>query len=59
MPYGSYERLRDIPAGLWFLGFVLVALNVWFDYYHPLGIFFDVVIVAAWSLGAFKPVVRK
>ena len=53
MRYGQYERLRDIPAGLWFVALILLALNFWFDYYHPLGILFDVLIIAAWLLGAY------
>jgi hypothetical protein len=27
---------------------VAILLNIWYDYYHPLGIFFDVVIAVAW-----------
>jgi len=27
---------------------VLILLNVWFDYYHPIGIIFDVIIGVIW-----------
>lgn len=26
---------------------VLVLLNIWYDYYHPMGIMFDVVLAVA------------
>jgi hypothetical protein len=37
---------------------VLLLLNVWYDYYHPLGIIFDVilaVVVLIWYLNRSAP----
>ena len=36
-------RSRRSP-GIWALLAVLLILNFWYDYDHPLGIFFDVII---------------
>jgi hypothetical protein len=36
----------------------LLALNVWYDYHHPLGIMFDVVLAVVlliWYLNKSKP----
>jgi hypothetical protein len=30
---------------IWVLGVVAVVLNGWFDYHHPLGLLFDILIV--------------
>jgi hypothetical protein len=46
MPHDFFERVRKHPAVLWVF-IPLVALNIWFDYYHPFGIVLDVVIVLA------------
>lgn len=46
------------PAS-WVMVSALLALNVWYDYHHPLGIVFDVVLAVAlliWYLGKSKPV---
>jgi hypothetical protein len=32
----------------WIIVVVAVVLNGWFDYYHPLGILFDIIIVIIW-----------
>jgi len=37
------SRPERSPA-FWVIVGVLVLLNIWFDYYHPLGIVFDVVL---------------
>jgi hypothetical protein len=29
---------------MWVVVVVVVILNLWYDYYHPLGIIFDVII---------------
>ncbi len=39
-----FDRLRRSPA-LWLIVAVVILLNLWYDYCHPLGIFFDIVIV--------------
>jgi hypothetical protein len=44
MPESLGDRLRKHPAALWVLAPV-VALNIWFDYYHPGGILIDIIIV--------------
>jgi hypothetical protein len=36
-----FERNR----GFWWIVAVLVGLNLWFDYYHPLGFLFDIIIL--------------
>jgi len=38
---------RKIPAYGWVLLALIVGLNLWYDYYHPLGWLFDVVIIIA------------
>ncbi len=44
MPESFFDRLREHPSVLWVL-VPLVALNVWFDYYHPSAILLDIIIV--------------
>ncbi len=39
----SPNRFEASP-GFWVLIVAAVLLNVWYDYYHPLGIIFDVII---------------
>jgi hypothetical protein len=50
MPQDFFDRLREHPAVLWVF-IPLVALNIWFDYYHPRGIVLDVIIVVALFVG--------
>jgi hypothetical protein len=38
------DRLRQNPKMLWAL-IPAIALNIWFDYYHPHGILIDIIIV--------------
>jgi len=38
------------PWSFWVVVAVLVALNGWLDYYHPLGILFDIIIVIIWAV---------
>jgi hypothetical protein len=40
-PFDRYGRRSPV---LWVIVGVLILLNVWFDYYHPLGFIFDVVV---------------
>ena len=51
---GSRHRIsaarREHPWSFWSIVVVLVVLNGWFDYYHPLGFVFDVIIVSIWAL---------
>lgn len=50
--------VKRSPA-FWGMVGVLILLNVWYDYYHPLGIMFDVVlgvILLIRYLGKSKPV---
>jgi len=37
------ERNETSPV-LWVITATIILLNVWFDYYHPLGIIFDVIV---------------
>ena len=44
MPESFIDRLREHPSVLWVL-IPLIALNIWFDYYHPGAIVLDIVIL--------------
>ena len=35
----------------WVIVGVLILLNVWYDYHHPLGIMFDVVLAVGLVIG--------
>ena len=35
------------PWTFWTMVAILIGLNGWFDYYHPLGLLFDIIIVIA------------
>ncbi len=53
----SSGRLGRSPA-FWVIVGVLILLNVWYDYYHPLGIMFDVVLAVGllvWYLSKSGP----
>lgn len=49
-----YERLRDVPGPLWCLDAIVLGLNFWFDYYHPLGFLVDGVILVAMGIAWFQ-----
>jgi hypothetical protein len=52
------DRLARRSPAFWVIVVVLVALNVWYDYYHPLGIVFDVVgavVLLIWYLNKSTP----
>jgi hypothetical protein len=40
----SFDRYGRRSPVFWLIAGVLILLNVWFDYYHPLGFMFDVVV---------------
>ena len=44
-----FER-PDRGWSFWIIVLVVVVLNCWFDYYHPLGILFDIIIVLVWAV---------
>ena len=44
------DKRREHPWSFWTIVVVLVILNGWWDYYHPLGILFDVIIVIIWAV---------
>ncbi len=44
-----FDPLREHPWSFWIIVVVAVVLNGWFDYYHPLGILFDTIIVIIWA----------
>ena len=51
------DRLARRSPAFWVIVVVLLALNVWYDYYHPLGIMFDVVLgvgLLIWYLSKSK-----
>jgi hypothetical protein len=42
----------------WVIAVVLILLNIWYDYYHPLGILFDfigAVALLVWYLSKSTP----
>lgn len=50
---GGLSSLFERPErgwSFWIIVAVVVALNCWFDYYHPLGILFDIIIVIIWAV---------
>jgi hypothetical protein len=40
-----FDRLRGRSPLLWVFILLVLGLNFWFDYYHPRGIVFDVIVV--------------
>jgi predicted RNA-binding Zn-ribbon protein involved in translation (DUF1610 family) len=38
----GFKRLRDAPALFWVFGSILLALDLWWDLYHPRGFVLDV-----------------
>jgi len=42
--YLGGRESRERSPGLWVIVAGVVILNLWYDYYHPLGIIFDVII---------------
>jgi hypothetical protein len=56
-PSPSGPLARRSPT-FWVIVVVVLALNIWYDYYHPLGILFDVVLAVVlfiWCLSKSKP----
>ncbi len=52
------DRLARRSPAFWVIVVVVLALNIWYDYYHPLGIMFDVVLAVVlliWYLNKSKP----
>jgi hypothetical protein len=53
------DRFRPRSPASWVIAVVLILLNIWYDYYHPLGIIFDVilaVVLLIWYLNKSTPV---
>jgi membrane protein YdbS with pleckstrin-like domain len=44
MAKGPANQFEKSPA-LWWIVAVLVGLNLWFDYYHPVWLFIDAIVV--------------
>ena len=40
-----FDRLRGRSPLFWVFILLVLSLNLWFDYYHPLGFVFDVIVV--------------
>jgi hypothetical protein len=58
MEIPSSDRLGRRSPAFWLIVGVLILLNVWYDYYHPLGIIFDVilaVVLLIWYLNKSRP----
>ena len=49
-----YERLRDVPGPLWCFGAIVLGLNFWIDYYHPLGFVVDGIILVTIGITWFQ-----
>jgi hypothetical protein len=49
----SDER-REHPWSFWTIIVVVVILNGSFDYYHPRGILFDIIIIIVWAIRSDK-----
>ena len=59
MEIPSPDRLARRSPAFWVMVVVLLGLNVWYDYRHPLGIMFDVVlavVLLVWYLSKSKAV---
>jgi hypothetical protein len=51
-PYKTFvDRLRGRSRLFWFVIVVILVLNVWFDYYHRLGILLDVILLLGLLVG--------
>jgi hypothetical protein len=50
----SLFDVRERPLSFWIIVAVIIGLNVWFDYYHPLGILFDVIIVIILAVRSYR-----
>ena len=44
-----FNQPKRSPA-FWVMVVLLIAVNVWFDYYHPIGIILDFIIGMVWFL---------
>ena len=53
MPRDFLARIRNQPS-LLLVVTPLLALNFWFDYYHPRGILVDVIVVVALIVGYLR-----
>jgi hypothetical protein len=40
-----FDRLRGRSPLFWIFILLVLSLNFWFDYYHPRGFVFDVIVV--------------
>jgi hypothetical protein len=46
----SFFEWPDLGWGALTAFVVLIALNCWFDYYHPRAILIDIILVAIWAV---------
>jgi hypothetical protein len=53
MPRDFLARIRNQPT-LLLVVTSLLAINFWFDYYHPRGILVDVIVVVALIVGYLR-----
>jgi hypothetical protein len=49
-----FDTPREHPWSFWTIVIVIVVLNGWYDYYHPRGILFDIVLIVIWAVSAHK-----
>jgi len=55
MPNTLFDWLRHLPPKIWGGIVCIVAFNAWYDYYHPLGLIVDGIILAGliiWFAGS-------
>jgi hypothetical protein len=58
MEIPSFDRFRRRSPAFCVMVVVLILLNIWYDYYHPLGVVFDViaaVVLLIWYLAKSTP----
>ena len=49
-----FDRLRGRSPLFWVFILLVLSLNLWFDYYHPLGFVFDVIVVLVLFIKCLK-----
>jgi hypothetical protein len=42
-----FDRLVGRPRSFWFVVLAVVIVDICWDYFHPLGVLFDVILIAA------------
>jgi hypothetical protein len=45
------DKLKRRPPAFWMIIGLLILINLWYDYYHPLGLIFDLIIAVGIFVG--------